>query len=608
MNETLLYPKNTNTRGLIDLSGMWKFKFDFESKGESLNYKLGLTDTIEMPVPASYNDLFTEKKYKEYTGDVWYEKRFYACSSWKDKEVNIRFYGAIHKATIYINGIEIGTHIGGFTPIMINISEYIEYNKENIIICKLNNELGLDTLPVGETKKIKSGLKMSKPYFDFFNYGGLIRPVKLVILPKESIKDITLVHKVEKDTCITSYYVDAPENLNIRVDVYDENGVYVTEGHGYKNQIIFNNPTLWEPLKPYLYKFVFKLIKNAEIIDEYPLEVGLREVKIDGTEILINNKSIYLKGFGKHEDSIINGRGENLAVIKRDFELMKWIGANSFRTSHYPYSEEIYNLADKEGFLIIDEVAAVGMMKSLMNALDAASTNKKEDPYFDEKIVFEKTVKNHLNAIEELIRRDKNHPSVIAWSLLNEPDTVSSEKAVEYFEKLFNFAHEQDLQNRPCSFAHLMNSLPDKCKCTHLTDFVMLNRYYGWYLKGGYEIDEAIDMLDEELKGWERFNKPVIFSEYGADTLLELSKLPSIMWSVQYQVEYLEKNHKIFDKYSFVKGEQVWNFADFETSEGIIRAGGNKKGIFTRDRQPKMAAYYLKKRWEELPLNYKATN
>ena len=145
MNETLLYPKNTNTRGLIDLSGMWKFKFDFESKGESLNYKLGLTDTIEMPVPASYNDLFTEKKYKEYTGDVWYEKRFYACSSWKDKEVNIRFYGAIHKATIYINGIEIGTHIGGFTPIMINISEYIEYNKENIIICKLNNELGLDT-------------------------------------------------------------------------------------------------------------------------------------------------------------------------------------------------------------------------------------------------------------------------------------------------------------------------------------------------------------------------------------------------------------------------------------------------------------------------------
>jgi len=289
--------------------------------------------------------------------------------------------------------------------------------------------------------------------------------------------------------------------------------------------------------------------------------------------------------------------------MKRDFELMKWIGANSFRTSHYPYSEEIYQIADREGFLIIDEVPAVGMFESLMNFMEA-STGKKTA--FFEKETTPVLLKAHLKAIEEMITRDKNHPSVIAWSLLNEPET-SSDAAVPYFEEVFERAAELDPQKRPRTFALIMNSVPGVCKCYQFCDIIALNRYYGWYVSGGYEISAAEQLFRKEMDAWKdlNLNKPFFFSEYGADTLASEHKLPSVMWSQEYQEEYLKMTNAVFDSYDFIKGEQIWNFADFQTTEGILRVNGNKKGVFTRQRQPKEAAYLLKKRWEELPLDYK---
>ena len=109
------------------------------------------------------------------------------------------------------------------------------------------------------------------------------------------------------------------------------------------------------------------------------------------------------------------------------------------------------------------------------------------------------------------------------------------------------------------------------------------------------------------MDGWAKKDpvRPLIFTEYGADTSAAEHKLPSVMWSQEYQEEYLEMSHRVFDSYDFVAGELVWNFADFQTTEGIMRVNGNKKGIFTRQRQPKAAAWYFKKRWESLPRDYK---
>ena len=284
---------------------------------------------------------------------------------------------------------------------------------------------------------------------------------------------------------------------------------------------------------------------------------------------------------------------------------MKWIGANCFRTSHYPYAEEVYQMADEEGFLIIDEVPAVGFMESITNFLSANQGTQNQQGYF-EKETTPQLLKNHKQALHDMIIRDKNHASVIAWSILNEPQ-CTSKGPEEYFKPLFDLAHELDVQKRPRTYAILMTSLPDNSRGQQFADFISLNRYYGWYVMGGYNIADAEEALRKELGKWSEIlnERPVIFTEYGADTMPDEHKLPSVMWSQEYQNEYSEMNHRVFDAYEFVKGELVWNFADFQTTEGIMRVNGNKKGIFTRQRQPKDAAFYFRRRWKGLPENYK---
>lgn len=146
-----------------------------------------------------------------------------------------------------------------------------------------------------------------------------------------------------------------------------------------------------------------------------------------------------------------------------------------------------------------------------------------------------------------------------------------------------------------------LSSQPEDVVCHQYCDFLCMNRYYGWYVKGGSEISDAKEAFLEEMERWAALDpqRPMIFTEYGADTLSYEHKLPSVMWSQEYQIEYLKMYHEIFDRYDFVRGEQVWNFADFQTVETTGRANGNRKGIFTRDRQPKDGAFLMRRRWLE---------
>ena len=607
MANKLLYPYQSSRRTVINLSGLWRFTFDREGKGLEKGFNKNISDYTLMPVPSSFNEYFLEKKDKEYAGDFWYQTEFFVDNSMKNKNIDLRFDAVCHKADVYVNGNYVGSHNGGFTPFSLNINDYVKYDTINVLSIKVNNVLSQTTLPVGETKTLSDGTVINKPYFDFFNYSGIIRPVRMVVTPKESILDISLVHRISGNDSYTDYEVVTNGDNEVTLEAHLDNGQIISSSYGKKGSLFIKDVKLWNVRNAYLYHFVVRIIgKNKEIIDEYQLPVGIRTVEIKDSRILINNSPVYLKGYGKHEESEFSGRGYNLTTAKMDFELMKWTNANCFRTSHYPYSEEMYQLADREGFLIIDELPAVGMMKSLMNAVDAAKKNAKVvDGYFSQEIVQTETLNNHLNVLEETINRDKNYASVIAWSLLNEPDTRETDKALPYFKKIFDRAKELDLQQRPRTFAHLMNtSFEDEC--SKLCDFITLNRYFGWYVMGGIENDDAFKILDKELDGFDKLNKPIVFTEYGCDTMSGLHALPSVMWSEEYQVEVLKKNHEVFDKHRNVVGEMPWNFADFQTSEGIIRVGGNKKGIFTRNRKPKMAATYLKERWGSLELNFKS--
>lgn len=603
LEHSMLYPKTTLTRRRISMDGMWKFCLDEKAVGEKEGWMDGIPGEEMIPVPASFQDFYTEKDIREYTGDFWYETDFFVPGEWEGREILLRFGAATHRASVYVNGILITEHEGGFLPFSAKVTTVVRYDSYNKVVVKVNNELNCTNLPCGETITLPNGKKMSKPYFDFFNYAGLQRSVYLLALPGESIVDFDLDYAIHGKNAEVSYQIRTNGEHAVQLALFDAKGHCVAQKDGKEGVLYVENAHLWQVRNAYLYCLRIRIMDGEELIDEYEQEIGIRTVKVEGTDILINGEPVYLKGFGKHEDSDIVGRGFSIGIMKRDFELMKWIGANSFRTSHYPYSEEIYQMADREGFLVIDEVPAVGMFQSLMNFMEA-STGKQTA--FFEKETTPVLLKAHLRAIEEMIARDKNHPSVVAWSLLNEPETTN-EAAVPYFKEVFDLANKLDMQKRPRTFALIMNSLPDTCKCYQFSDIIALNRYYGWYMKGGYEICVAEELFRKEMDAWKekKLNKPFIFTEYGADTLASEHKLPSVMWSQEYQDEYLKMTHEVFDSYDFIKGEQIWNFADFQTTEGIMRVNGNKKGVFTRQRQPKDIAYKLKERWENLPLDYK---
>ena len=516
LEHSMLYPKTTLTRRRISLDGMWKFCLDEKAVGEKEGWMDGIPGEEMIPVPASFQDFYTEKDIREYTGDFWYETDFFVPGEWEGREILLRFGAATHRASVYVNGILITEHEGGFLPFSAKVTTVVRYDSYNKVVVKVNNELNCTNLPCGETITLPNGKKMSKPYFDFFNYAGLQRSVYLLAMPGESIVDFDLDYAIHGKNAEVSYQIRTNGEHAVQLALFDAKGHCVAQKDGKEGVLYVENARLWQVRNAYLYRLRIRIMDGEELIDEYEQEIGIRTVKVEGTDILINGEPVYLKGFGKHEDSDIVGRGFSIGIMKRDFELMKWIGANSFRTSHYPYSEEIYQMADREGFLIIDEVPAVGMFQSLMNFMEA-STGKQTA--FFEKETTPVLLKAHLRAIEEMIARDKNHPSVVAWSLLNEPETTN-EAAVPYFKEVFDLANKLDMQKRPRTFALIMNSLPDTCKCYQFSDIIALNRYYGWYMKGGYEICVAEELFRKEMDAWKekKLNKPFIFTEYGADT------------------------------------------------------------------------------------------
>ena len=597
MNRSLLYPRATTTRRLIGLDGMWRFSFDPESKGVEAGWALDLPSSLSMPVPASFCDLFTDKASREYCGDFWYETSFFVPAEWSGWDIVLRFGSVTHRARVFVNGVEVAQHEGGFLPFDATVTNIVRYNQFNKLSVLANNELNETMLPAGTTRTLADGRKIAAPYFDFYNYAGIHRPVWLMALPKERVLDYSTRYRLTETGAEIDYTVSTNGPHPVTVELYDGT-IRVAESSGTTGTLVVKKAKLWNVHAAYLYDLVIRIHEGSAVVDEYLDRIGIRTFEIRHGRFLLNGSPVYLRGFGRHEDADIRGRGLDLPTVKRDFELMKWIGANCFRTSHYPYAEEIYQMADEEGFLIIDEVPAVGFMQSTANFLAANQGNGRQQGFF-EKETTPALLKNHKAALTDMIDRDKNHPSVIAWSLLNEPQCTSA-GTEEYFKPLFELARRLDPQKRPRTYTILMTSLPDTSKGQRFADFVSLNRYYGWYNLSG-DMDAACCGLNQELDFWAEQHKPVMMSEYGADTVAGLHTAGAEMFSEEFQVEFYRRLDAEFDKHPWFVGEFVWNFADYDTVQGPMRVDGNKKGLFTRDRRPKLGAHFLKERWKNIP-------
>ena len=578
----MLYPKMTESRMVFDLNGVWDFcLMNGEAKGE----------IMPMPVPSSYNDIYTGRDFADHVGNLYYRRTFTVSSRMLEKRLFLRFGSVTHKAEVWLNGTCLGKHSGGFLPFSFEITE-TAIAGENELEVIVNNIVDETTLPAGRMVHQKfPGLPEeihNLPNFDFYNYSGIMRPVCLYTAPGSYIEDISIYGKMDG-----SFYWDVKANGEgtVSVRLLDAAGNEVATGEGFKGTGRIDQVQLWEPGHPVLYSLEVTLTGSDGEKDTYTEVFGFREVSIRDCRIHLNGKPVYLKGFGKHEDSPVHGRGFDMAYNVKDIGLLKWIGANSFRTSHYPYCEEMLQLCDREGILVIDEAPAVGL-----NAGFTATGLLGGNPNGTWKLF--KTAEHHRQVLRDMVQRDKNHPCVIIWSVANEPAS-QEDGAKEYFEPLLNLVRELDEQKRPATLVTYEGSNPVSCKVAEICDLLIINRYRGWYDTEG-NLRGAAALLKDELEGFHKRcpDKPIMLGEYGADTIAGFHDINARIFSEEYQVDFLRAYGEVFDSLPYITGEHVWNFADFATAENIKRVGGNKKGVFTRDRSPKMAAHFLKERWE----------
>ena len=587
---TRLYPHASETRAIRDLSGVWKFRADPERVGERDGWFKGLEQTRLIPVPCSWNEIFDDLR--NYTGGAWYQSDFEVDSGWSGRRIHLRFGSIAYRGKVWLNGTLLGEHVGSHLPFVFDVSAHLKAGAMNRLVVFVENDLRLDRVPAipDQTRVAMHTQHYPQTTYDFFPYAGIHRPVLLFTTPDVHVHDLTVRTTIAGTNGKVSVDLTTSSGWSgkARVQVADKDVPVQVNGGRASLEIDVPDARLWSTEDPHLYPLSVTL-DDGPVRDVYHLDIGIREVKVDGDKLLLNGKPVFLRGFGKHEDLALHGRGLNVPSIIRDFELLKWLGANSFRTSHYPYSDEAMQLADRYGFLVIDETPAVSLV------------------FMDGPEIQEARARQLQQYITELVDRDKNHPCVIMWSVANEPllkpfHTTNAEppeavaRGTKFFAPMFDLFRKLD-RTRPVTMVSLQGGPMD---WQAFGDVICTNSYNGWYAVSG-RLDDAAKAVEQEVEKLRARHpgKPIMYTEFGADAVAGTHAQPAVMWSEEYQADIIEMYVRTLEKYPFLIGTHPWAFADFRTSQSIHRvAAMNFKGAFTRDRQPKLAAHRLRELWK----------
>ena len=579
----MLYPIDTVTRTRIDLSGIWQAAFDWEEKGLEEKWFENPPAGQDIAVPASWNDQFQDWAIHNYVGTVWYSRDFYVPADWDGKKnVFVRVGAAMYQASVWVNGKLVCEHEGGYMPFECEVSSALNKQAKNLLVVRINNTLSDKTCPQGNLDPGLGGIatwrvgNFPNVHYDFFPYGGIHRPVVLHCTNKTYIDDITVKTTIDgaSGTIRFEAGIRGEGAGRMEVTVEGQKVEAAVDGQRASGSVVIADCVFWCPETPRLYDTCFRLYgMDGTLLDEYTLPVGVRTVEVAEKSILLNGKPIYLKGFGRHEDLHVIGKGLSLPWLVKDFSLMKWINANSFRTSHYPYSEELMQMADRWGFMVIDESSA--------NSLSFAVKE------------MDKTLAVHRQEIRELYQRDKNHPCVIMWSVSNESET-NKDESVPYFKIIRDDLRKLD-DTRPITIVVCVGQHGEKT--ASMFDVICYNQYPGWYGLSGRLEKVAANVHEHVRSVWELFGKPIIYTEFGADAICGMHADIPEMWTEEYQKEVIRVIIEALHEHDFVTGEQVWNFADFKTGQHSHRPVYNHKGVFTRERKPKIAAHYLRDAW-----------
>lgn len=568
-------------REMKTINDNWEFRKSIDESWKSVN------------LPHTFNiDAYQQRNY--YQGKGFYRRTLVLPEIVAERRYYMKIDAASKAANIRVNGKEVGSHVGGYTACIVDITEYIR--KENLIEITVDNGRK-DITPISA---------------DFTFWGGIYRDVWLISTPKQhfnmsnmgsdgifiSTPVVNEKRGVLKVKCEVTNDSHESSILEVRSAIYSPQGKLLQtikqkqklkSGETY----IFENtsgaiesPDLWSPETPSLYLVKTTLVdpKSGKLLDEKNHKVGFRWFTFDGSKgFFLNGKSYKLRGLNRHQDQAPAGVALDDEAHRRDIFLMKELGCNFIRISHFPQDDAILEMCDELGLLAWEEIPIINIVPNT--------------PGYDDNCEYN---------LREMIRQHYNHSSVITWGYMNEilltapsigkPEWLAcKERTVNLAQRLEAVLKEED-PGRASVMAFNMTNLYNEIGL-NLVDVVGWNLYHGWYVD---KLKDFNAWCEDQHRRYP--DQPMIISEWGAgsDKRLHSTQGRAFDFSIEYQQTYIEHYLPFIENTEWISGCAYWNFIDFNVAarqESMPRV--NNKGLAYNNRIWKDVAYYFKAMWRK---------
>jgi beta-glucuronidase len=529
-----------------------------QSESELVEYDFDTSGQLHVP-----GDWNTQREFLLfYEGSVWYKRSFDYATSPK-KRLFLHFGACNYLADAYLNGEPLGEHEGGFTPFDFEITDRVR-PRDNFLVLRINNTRAKDRVPTVNT--------------DWWNYGGITRPVTLVEVPETFIQDYSVQFEKGSTRQIKGWLqLNGPQlqqTITIRIPEAGLSQTFQTYSSGRAEFSFGAALTLWSPENPKLYS-----VEIAAATDQVTDRIGFRSIEVRNTDILLNGKPVFLRGINIHEEAPLRaGRAWTDDDARTLLTWAKELGCNFVRLAHYPHNESMLRMADQMGLMVWAEVPVYW-------------TIQWENP---------QTLHNAENQLKEMIARDHNRGALVIYSVANE--TPISGARNRFLRQLIQDAHSAD-PTRLVSAALQSSEVPDGKRITirindpiaAALDVLGNNEYVGWYTHRPEDAD-SIDWVSE-------YDKPLIMSEFGGDALFGYHGEASTRWTEEYQENLYRHQLAMLKRIPFLRGMTPWILKDFRSPRRTLprfQDYFNRKGLVSDHGEKKKAFFVLQKFYAEL--------
>ncbi|MGF7076850.1 beta-galactosidase GalB [Mucilaginibacter sp. 3215] len=547
-------------RQKLDFDKSWRFNLGAVENGEKTTLNDSKWRVLNLPHDWSIEGKFSKDNPATPEGGAlpggigWYRKTFTVPASSKGKLVYIDFDGVYQKSDVWINGHHLGFRPNGYISFRYELTPYLNFGGSNVIAVKVDNSV--------------------QPNSRWYSGSGIYRHVWLVTTNKTAIdhwgtyvttSDITGA-SAKVNVQVQLHNDQASPQVLISTKLYDATGKQVaaageaTSAAQNKNEpltvtntLTVKNPVLWSVENPYLYKAVTQLIEGKKVVDEYTTTVGIRYFNFDADKgFSLNGKPMKILGVCNHHDLGSLGAAINNRALQRQLQMLKAMGCNGIRTSHNPPAPELLDLCDKMGFIVMDE------------AFDCWEWKKAT---YDYHLYFKEW---HKRDLEDQIKRDRNHPSIMIWSIGNEIPQQADTSALRIAPELAAIVHSLD-KTRPLTTANDRPDSTNKIIKSGAIDLVGYNYHQFDYAKfhdrypgkkfiatettSGLETRGYYEMPSDSIRVWPpSYDKPFV-REGNNVSAYDNTRPP---WGSTHEMTW-----KVMKKYDFLSGMFIWTGFDY---------------------------------------------